>query len=185
MSSINSFSESIAPSSPVIVGRITTVHGIKGWVKVHSYTEDPEKILQYKPWWLDTSEGWKKIEVNAYKVAGQNLIIQVCNFDDRDIARQELCQRDIAVERSEFPKLDVSEHYWYQLKGLRVATKKESVDLGVVVGLMQTGANDVLQIKGDAHSLDLKERLLPCTKQVILSVNLKSNKIEVNWDPEF
>ena len=70
-------------------------------------------------------------------------------FDDRDVSGKELCQRDIAIDRSELPKLDASEYYWYQLKGLRVTTITGKVDLGVVVGLLETGANEVLEIQGD------------------------------------
>ena len=118
-------------------------------------------------------------------MASQDLIAHINNFDDRNVSGKELCQRDIAIDRSELPKLDASEYYWYQLKGLRVTTITGKVDLGIVVGLLETGANEVLEIQGDASSLDLKQRLIPCIKQVISSVNLKSNIIEVDWDPEF
>ena len=185
MSSIDIFSDPVLPFDPIIVGRITTVHGIKGWVKIHSYTEEPRKIFDYNPWWLNSEKGWKLIKVNEYKVASQDLIAHINNFDDRNVSGKELCQRDIAIDRSELPKLDASEYYWYQLKGLRVTTITGKVDLGIVVGLLDTGANEVLEIQGDASSLDLKQRLIPCIKQVISSVNLKSNIIEVDWDPEF
>tara|TARA_B110000285_G_scaffold119738_1_gene135477 strand:- start:421 stop:987 length:567 start_codon:yes stop_codon:yes gene_type:complete len=176
------------PSSPpdlVVVARITTIHGVKGWVKIHPYTDEPENIFDYKPWWLQTDQGWKKIQVAQYKVASQDLIVQILDFDDRDIARQELCQKNIAVERSEFPELDSNEYYWHQLEGLRVISIQDGIDLGVVAGLMETGANDVLEVKGDIDSLDFKERLIPYTKQVVLTVNLISKKIEVDWDAEF
>jgi 16S rRNA processing protein RimM len=91
----------------------------------------------------------------------------------------------IAVERSEFPELDSNEYYWHQLEGLRVISIQDGIDLGVVAGLMETGANDVLEVKGDIDSLDFKERLIPYTKQVVLTVNLISKKIEVDWDAEF
>ena len=178
-------SRSPSPSDLMVVGRITTVHGVKGWVKIHPYTDERENIFDYKPWWLQTDQGWKKIQVAQYKVASQDLIVQILDFDDRDIARQELCQRNIAVERSEFPELDSSEYYWHQLEGLRVFSTQGGVDLGVVTGLMETGANDVLEVKGDINSLDFKERLIPYTKQVVLTVNLVSKKIEVDWGTEF
>ena len=185
MSSIDIFLDPVLPTDPVIIGRVTSVHGIKGWVKIYSYTEEPKKIFDYEPWWINAREGWKLVKVNKYKVASQNLIAHINNFDDRDISRKELCQRNIAIDRSKLPKLNTSEYYWYQLKGLRVITINEKVDLGVVVGLLETGANEVLEIQGDRSSLDLRQRLIPCIKQVVLSVNLESNIIQVDWDPEF
>ena len=174
-----------SPSDPVVVGRITTVHGIKGWVKVYSYTNESKNIFEYRPWWLKTDEGWIEIEASQHKMAGQDLIVQIAGFDDRDVARQNLCQRDIVVERSVFPGLSQDEHYWYQLKGLRVISTQGKIDLGVVTGLMETGANDVLEVKGDVDSLDFKERLIPYIKDIVLSVNLKSKRIKIDWDPEF
>jgi 16S rRNA processing protein RimM len=94
------------PTSPpdlVVVARITTIHGVKGWVKIHPYTDEPENIFDYKPWWLQTDQGWKEIQVVQYKVASQNLIVQILDFDDRDIARQELyCSRAIRVSGIRF-----------------------------------------------------------------------------------
>lgn len=174
-----------SPSDPVIVGRITSVHGIKGWVRVHSYTNEKIYIFEYRPWWLKTDEGWIEIEANQHKMAGQDFIVKITGFDDRDVARQNLSQRDIVVERSVFPGLSQNEYYWYQLEGLRVTSTQGKIDLGVVTGLMETGANDVLEVKGDVDSLDFKERLIPYIKDIVLSVNLESKRIEVDWDPEF
>ena len=98
MSSIDIFLDPVLPTDPVIIGRVTSVHGIKGWVKIHSYTEEPKKIFDYEPWWINAGEGWKLIKVNKYKVASQNLIAHINNFDDRDVSRKELCQRNIAID---------------------------------------------------------------------------------------
>ena len=167
----------------LVVGRITTVFGVRGWLKVFSYTENVETLFDYQPWWIDLPSGLTELVADDFK--RQNLIVQILDFDDRDIARQELCQKNIAVERSEFPELDSNEYYWHQLEGLRVISIQDGIDLGVVAGLMETGANDVLEVKGDIDSLDFKERLIPYTKQVVLTVNLVSKKIEVDWDAEF
>jgi 16S rRNA processing protein RimM len=182
---INLNSDFSLPDDLAIVGRITGVHGIKGWVKIRSYTQEQKKIFNYNPWWLSSGEGWKSIKVSEFKTTSHNLIAHIENFDDRDVSNKELCQRDIAVERSKFPKLGSEEYYWYQLKGLRVFTAVGKVDLGTVTGLVETGANEVLEIQGDIDSLDLKQRLIPYVKQVILLVNFESNSIEVDWDPEF
>jgi len=171
------------PVDPVVVGRMTAVHGIKGWVKVHSFTEPEENILHYSPWWLKSAEGWQKIEVDQHRAAAKGLMVHLVGVDDRDIARQ-YCQRDIAVEKASLPALSTGEYYWHQLKGLAVLTSRGE-RLGVVTTLMETGANDVLVVKGDADSLDRQERLIPYAEQFILGIDLGARQIEVDWDPDF
>jgi 16S rRNA processing protein RimM len=184
MSSTDSIPASSIPVDPVIVGRITTVHGVKGWVRVHSFTERAENIFQYPPWWLKTPNGWQGIEVDQCRDTSKGLLVHIVGVDDREIARQ-YCQKDIAVERSQFPELEQGEYYWHQLEGLRVISCQGDVQLGVVMGLMETGSNDVLEVKGDSASIDCAERLIPYTEQFVLGVNLETREILVDWDPEF
>lgn len=172
------------PVDPVIVGRITTVHGIKGWVKVHSFTDQAENIFQYPPWWLKTADGWREVEFDEYRDTSKGLLAHIVGIDDRDIARK-FCQQDIAVEKAQFPELDQGEYYWHQLEGLRVLTCQGDAQLGTVTGLLETGSNDVLEVKGDSDSLDQAERLIPYTEQFVLKVDLDAGVIEVDWDPEF
>lgn len=177
-------STDLVPVDPVVVGRITTVHGIKGWVKVHSYTEHAEDIFQYPPWWLKTSDGWREIEVDQCRATKKGLLVHIVGVDDRDVARQ-YCQKNIVVEKSQFPELEQGEYYWYQLEGLSVVTCQGDKRLGVVDSIMETGANDVLVVKGDKDSLDREERLVPYSDQYILRIDLEEAVIEVDWDPEF
>jgi len=172
------------PVDPVVVGRVTHVHGIKGWVKVHSFTELEEDIFQYPPWWLKTPEGCREIEVDQCRTTNKGLLVHIAGVDDREVAKQ-YCQLDIVVERSQFPELEQGEYYWHQLEGLAVITCQGDKRLGVVESLMETGANDVLVVKGDKESLDREERLIPYTEQFVIRVDLEARKIEVDWDPEF
>ena len=169
------------PVVPVVVGRITTVHGVKGWVKVHSFTDTEENIFQYPPWWLKTTDGWQELKIDEYRTTSKGLLVHI--VDDRDLARK-FCQRDIAVEKAQFPELDQGEYYWHQLEGLRVVTL-QGIQLGIVTGIMETGSNDVLEVKGDSSSLDQAERLIPYTEQFVLRIDLDESVIEVDWDPEF
>lgn len=171
------------PVVPVVVGRITTVHGVKGWVKVHSFTDTEENIFQYPPWWLKTTDGWQELKIDEYRTTSKGLLVHIVGVDDRDLARK-FCQRDIAVEKAQFPELDQGEYYWHQLEGLRVVTL-QGIQLGIVTGIMETGSNDVLEVKGDSSSLDQAERLIPYTEQFVLRIDLDESVIEVDWDPEF
>ncbi|GAB3099251.1 ribosome maturation factor RimM [Aestuariicella hydrocarbonica] len=174
-------------SNLVDVGRITTVFGVKGWVKIHSETEPMENIFSYSPWWLKTRHGVKPVEVEEYRPHGKGLVALIKGVDDRDKA-QELCQVTISVERGQMAELEAGEYYWYQLEGLAVITEFEGQvsRLGVVSRLLETGANDVLVVKGDADSLDDKERLIPYIPgQFVTSIDLEAGEIRVDWDPDF
>jgi len=169
----------------VLIGKIGSVFGVKGWLKVASYTSLNKDILSYKPWYFRQNNGWQKTEIASGKMHGKNVIVQLDGINDRDQAML-LTGTEIAVLRSQLPELAENEYYWSDLEGLSV----ESIDgqlLGKVSYLMETGANDVLVVETlkDEHKGD-KEILIPyISGQVIKSVDLKSRKIVVDWDPDF
>jgi 16S rRNA processing protein RimM len=174
-------------SNLVSVGRITAVFGIKGWVKVHSYTSPPENLFDFHPWWLKTAHGVKKVEIDEARPHGDSFVAHIVGVDDRDVALT-FTAVDIAVDRDQIPELDDGEYYWSQLEGLAVYTQFSGTRqrLGIVSKLFETGANDVLVVVGDAESIDQKERLLPYVpEQFVLSVDLIAGEMLVDWDPDF
>lgn len=174
-------------SNLIDVGRITSVFGIKGWVKVQSDTEPPENIARYSPWWLKTRHGVKAMVVDQFQPHGKGYIAHIEGVDDRDAA-EALARVTIAVERSQMPSLAPDEYYWHQLVGLVVISEFDgrAVKLGRVSRLMETGANDVLVVAPDETSLDERERLVPYVPgQFVKQVDLEAGVIRVDWDPEF
>ncbi len=168
----------------VTVGRITAVYGVRGWVKVHSYTEPMDNLLQFSDWWLREQNGWEPLQIDGGKRHGKGLIVHIKGVDDRDLAAR-FCQRDIAVSRDLMPTLDEGEYYWHQLEGLRVISRFGSGerDFGTVVRMVETGANDVLVVRGGE---DGRERLIPYLPgEYITDIDLDAGVITVDWDPEF
>ncbi|TCS40026.1 ribosome maturation factor RimM [Reinekea marinisedimentorum] len=168
----------------VVLGKISSVYGVKGWVKVFSYTDPLDKILEYGNWILRQGNNLTQVEVDKGRSHGKGMVAHLRGIDDREVAKQ-YSGFEICVPMNRLPELSDGEYYWYQLEGLTVVTT-DNVSLGVVDYMMSTGAgNDVLVVKGDAHSIDRRERLIPYVEQFVLDVSLDAGKIVVEWDPEF
>jgi len=162
----------------IVVGKISAPYGVKGWVKVFSYTDPMDNILQYQPWFIRRKDGWKSIEVEGGRIHGKTVVAQITGVDNRDDAEQ-LKGLEIAVLREQLPEPEADEFYWIDLIGLEVINQ-QGIVLGVVDHLLETGANDVLVIKGE------KERLVPYVlDEFIKEVDLKNKKILVDWDADF
>ena len=171
-------------SRRVVMGRLTGVYGVKGWLKVHSYTEPRENLLGYKTLEIERDGQWQPLFIDEGKTHGKGLIVHLRGIDDRDIAAT-YTGCDIAVSASVMPALPQGEYYWHQLEGLKVYTAGGEVLLGRVDHLIETGANDVLVVRACEGSIDEQERLLPYVKQYVLTVSLDTGEMLVDWDPEF
>lgn len=162
----------------VIVGRVAGVFGVRGWLKIESYTEPRMNIFDYRPWRLSEPAGPLDIGEIQGKRQGKGLIAQLNGIDDRDVTEAWVGSQ-ISVKRSQLPESAEGEFYWVDLVGLEVVTR-QGKKLGRVDYLMATGANDVLVVAGD------RQRLIPfVNNQVIKVVDLKNGVITVDWDPEF
>ena len=160
----------------VALGYISAVHGIKGWVKVHSWTRPMEAILDYQPWLL--GEDKRPVKIVDGRKQGKGLAALLPGFNDREGAAI-LVGSQIFIRRDQLPATDENEYYWSDLEGLEVHTINGEL-LGRVESLMETGANDVLVIKGQ------RQHLVPFIQgQYVKHVDLESGLIEVDWDPEF
>ena len=169
----------------LVSGKITAVFGVSGWVKVVSYTDQSTSITDYQPWWVRTPDGLQKVQIDSSKNHGEGLVVHIIGTDDRDEARQ-WCHCDILIEKDLLPKLPSEDFYWHELEGLVVINDSlEHQVLGVVDGLIETGANDVLIVKGNLDSMDLEERLIPYSDEFVKRIDLPKREIFVNWDPDF
>ena len=175
----------------ITVGRAASVFGVKGWVKIHSFTEPQKNILEYTPWWLKTRHGVKSFEVDEVKVRAQDILVHFKDLDDRDIARQFL-PADIAIDKAQLVDLEDGDYYWHQLVGLTVISEFNGDQhvFGKVSHMLETGANDVLVVSGcddgEVKSLDMRERLIPYVPEIyVKNVDVGAGEIWVEWDPEF
>ena len=160
----------------VQIGHISGVHGVKGWVKIHSLTEPREAIFEYQPWLLGNNR--EETAVEQGKQHGKHLIALLENTDDRDQAEGRVNQV-ISVYRDQFPELPGSEFYWADLikKGIAPPPVKP---LGTIERMLATGANDVMVVQGE------RERLIPFIQgSCVKNVDLENGIVTVDWDPDF
>ncbi len=162
----------------VVVGRIAGVYGVRGWVKIISHTDPIDNIFEYSPWQVMVKGQWREWLADDGRAHGKGIIAHLQGLDDREQAR-ELTGSDIAIRRSQLPPPAPGEYYWADLVGLAVITV-DGVGLGTVDHLLETGANDVLVVKGD------RERLIPYLPDaVVKDIDLALGVIRVDWSPEF
>lgn len=173
-----------ATSPWVVLGKIVSVHGIRGSVKVYSETDPLDNILDYPQWVLRRGAETRTVKVLKGRVQGRVLVVDLEGVTDRDQA-QALGDFEICVGRAALPPLEPGEYYWNQLEGLQVVTLEGQL-LGCIDHLLETGSNDVMVVKPCAGSLDQRERLLPYLPDLyVKSVDLQSGVMQVDWDPEF
>lgn len=168
-------------SDNVVIGKIGAPYGVKGWVKVHSFTEQPDSVFSYQPWLL----GENAVTVDQWRVQGKAFVAKLEGVDDREAA-DALKNLEVTIDSTLLPDLGDDEFYWRDLKGMRVVNTS-GYDLGLVQDVFNTGANDVLQVKANAKdAFGQRERLLPFVfDEVIRNVDTKEKVITVDWDPSF
>ncbi len=161
----------------VVVGRIVDAYGLKGQVKVRSFTERPESLLDY-PDWILSGAGFHSTcyHVSNAQFDGRFVIASLIDVTDRNQAL-DLKGADIGIRKDALPQLAEGEFYWLDLIGMKVVNMRGE-QLGVVTQLLETGANDVLIVEGKIRSL------LPYIPQVVKNINEESGTIKVDWSED-
>jgi 16S rRNA processing protein RimM len=170
----------------IVVGKIHGAFGVRGWVKVESFTEQPEALIEQGQWWLGSNGVLRAVSVLAAQRHGRGFIAQLDGCEDRDAAEQ-LRGHSVSLPVSVLPALDEGEHYWRELLGSQVLSCESGRErlLGELIDVMETGANDVMVVKPCVGSVDEKDRLLPYTKLTVLGVEPAKKRIEVFWPADY
>ena len=163
----------------ILLGRIVGAFGIRGQIKIESWTEPRDAIFRYQPWILVDAAGNERLFNGARgKESGKHLVANFPGVDDRNVV-EAMRGTDIYVARSALPPPRAGEFYWVDLEGFRVVNV-DGFDFGTVSHLFSTGANDVLAVRGD------KERMVPFVEpDFVKSVDFDAGLVTVDWDPDF
>lgn len=176
---------SVAPSrasgreqSRIVLGRIAGPFGVRGWVKVISFTDPPEQILEYPIWRADLP-GAARRELRHYEGRrhGKGLVVRIEGIDDRDAAIA-AARPQVWVERSALPALKKDEYYREDLVGFEVVNLAGQ-RLGCVDHFHDLPANAVMVVVGE------REHWVPVGGQQLFRVDVGQRRITVDWDPEF
>ncbi|KGM06587.1 16S rRNA processing protein RimM [Methylophaga thiooxydans] len=163
------------------VGKISGAFGIKGWVKVFSFTDPRTNILEYSPLFLSRQGEWIEIKVSGGHLQGKGVVMGIANVTDRDQV-QPLIGSELAIKKEQLEPAEEDEFYWSDLQGLTVMNLDDET-LGQVDHLLETGANDVLVVKAKG---DNTERLIPFVMEdIVKAVDLDKQLIQVDWSKDY
>jgi len=161
----------------LLVGKINGFFGLQGWVKVFSYTNPRTNILNYSPWSIKVDGNFQSIDIANGREQSKTIVAHIKGIDNREDS-QKFIGQDIYINKEQLPELTQGEYYWHELIGFDVINKDEE-RLGTVDYFVETGANDVLVVKGK------KEYWIPYIEPFLVSIDSKNNKILVDWDKDF
>lgn len=167
------------PRRMIQVGKVHGAFGVRGEVKLESFTEPRSAIFRYQPWVLRDARGIERdCEGAKGRETPKGVVATLPGVEDRDGA-EATRGLEVFVPREALPPPQPGEYYWVDLEGLRVRNV-EGVDFGVVSHLFSTGANDVLVAQGD------RERMIPfVVPDYIVSIDFDAALVTVEWDAEF
>lgn len=178
------------PTDKVCLGRLGAPYGLKGWVRLISFTDPRENLLLHKkflampPAAERGDASGRQLYLDASRPHGKGLIGHLRGFDTPEAVR-ELTGLELYVDAAMLPNLEVGEYYWHQLTGLQVLNTCGE-RLGRVQSLMETGANDVLIVEPTDDSVDESERLIPWVPDaVVQKVDLDAGTILVEWEADY
>lgn len=168
-----------ASQKMILLGKVHGAFGVRGELKLESFTEPKSAILRYQPWVLRVANGVERqLDGARGRETNKGLVATFPDIVDRDAA-EALRGAEVWAPRSALPPPQAGEYYWIDLEGLRVVNL-EGADFGIVSHLFSTGANDVLVAHGE------RERMIPfLVPDYIISVDFDAGRITVDWDADF
>ncbi|MBX9961634.1 MAG: ribosome maturation factor RimM [Burkholderiales bacterium] len=158
------------------MGRVAAPFGVKGWIRVQTFTEAVDGLLDYPSWWVGSTGQWQEYRVEQGSAHGQGIVAKLAGFDVPEAAAK-LRGQDVAVPREALPEVQDG-FYWTDLVGLKVVNK-EGIELGRVDTLLDNGAQSVLVVKGE------REWLIPFVPVYVDRVELEAGRILVDWQQDY
>jgi 16S rRNA processing protein RimM len=166
----------------VEVGRLGAAHGVRGWLRVQSFTDPPQRLFEWRSWHLQVqgkegNSAIRDVKLLEARPQGNGWIARLEGVDERDAASR-LTGQMILVEREQLPPAEGREHYRDDLVGFE-ARNLEGILLGAVDHFVDTPGNVVMVIKG------AREHWVPVTGQHLRSIDKDARAVIVDWPEDF
>jgi len=161
----------------VVMGRIAAPYGVKGWMKIQTFSEAIDTLADYSEWYVKRGNDWQLYTVADARVHTKVLVAALAGVADRDQALA-LKGCEIAVERASLPAAQEGEYYWSDLVGLNVVNLRGEA-FGTIEQILEAGAHDVLVVRGE------REHLIPFVGQIVRHVDLAARTVQVDWELDY
>lgn len=161
----------------VVMGRIAAPYGVKGWMKIQTFSEAIDTLADYPQWYVKRGNDWQLYSVADARVHTKVLVASLVGIADRDQALA-LKGCEIAVQRASLPIAAENEYYWSDLIGLNV-TNLRGEAFGTIEQILEAGAHDVLVVRGE------REHLIPFVGQIVRNVDLAARTVQVDWELDY
>ncbi len=183
------YQDAPVPDDLIDVGFIAGAYGVHGWLKAQSHSSDAAAMLSASTWWLKprTASGTPgapaMVRVKQAREHSGTVVVQLENLTDRTLAER-MKGSVVAVRRADFPAPEEGEFYWIDLIGANVTNLQEE-SLGVVEGLVDNGAQQILRVVLVAADGSKEERLIPFVDAYVRSVDAGEGRIGVDWGLDY
>jgi 16S rRNA processing protein RimM len=159
------------------MGRVVAAVGIKGWVKLKSFTAEPGALDDFCDWVVRTRDGWRYMTVEEFAVRPNGTAAKLAGCEDHDAA-EVLKGAEIAIPRQALGESEEGLLFQVDLVGLEVVDET-GASLGEVEGFFETGETSVMVIKGK------RERMIPFIPDYVKAVDRQSRRITVDWKADY
>lgn len=170
----------------IVLGRITAPYGVKGWLRLHPFGDEPERWAEIRHWWLGSDEqnvaGWRAYPLQALRQHGRGWVVKLTGIEDRTAAER-LVGQWVGAPRSALPATGQDEFYWADLIGLTVVNEKQET-LGRVTELIESGAHAVVVVQ-EGEGEKTQQRLLPFVGRVVKDVDVPAGVMRVDWERDW
>jgi 16S rRNA processing protein RimM len=170
----------------IVLGRLTAPYGVKGWLRLHPFGDDPESWREIKHWWLGRDDqdfsGWKSWSLQTLRQQGNGWVVKLTGVEDR-LAAEQLVGCFVGAPRDALPATEQDEFYWVDLVGLAVVNEKQEA-LGRVTELIESGAHAVMVVQ-EGEGNTVRQRLLPFVGQVVMDVDVPAGVVRVDWERDW
>jgi 16S rRNA processing protein RimM len=162
------------PSALIQLGFVGAPFGVRGWIKLRSHTDPPERLLEHRILVLGQGSVWRNYRIEASGRSGGALTVKLAGVENRDQA-QALRGAQVCVPRSELPQREIRDFYRADLIGCEVVNL-DGISLGNVQHFIESPAQVLMVVRG------IREFWIPAVPQHLRRVDLQARRVVVDWN---